>query len=270
MATILPVLIVKVHKVEVSLTYASLNGTQNGRCCVKEEIRKMAFRELIGQLKAKNISVIVQPVDGSGQGVRIETNWRGELSGRISGTEVGKTNLLAASDGTATFESYGRITTTDGHAITAKAGGVGSPPTANGSRFRGSADFRTSSGKYAWVNITPVEFEGEGNDIGFALTLWEGDRPADLGEKRQSQARQQRQSENSGQERRQPPPPPRDDQMTRSQALAILGLKEGATREQIHAAYVHLMKGVHPDTGGSNELARLLNEAREALLAAAR
>ena len=54
--------------------------------------------------------------------------------------------------------------------------------------------------------------------------------------------------------------------MTRAEALDILGLKEGASSKDIMRAYNRLMKKVHPDTGGSNRFAQLLNEAREVLL----
>jgi TPR repeat protein len=54
--------------------------------------------------------------------------------------------------------------------------------------------------------------------------------------------------------------------MTRAAALEILDLKEGATPQEIRAAYNRLMQHVHPDVGGSNFFAKQLNAAREALL----
>jgi DnaJ-class molecular chaperone len=61
----------------------------------------------------------------------------------------------------------------------------------------------------------------------------------------------------------------RDDsaqgKLSEPQALEILGLKAGATKQEIRAAYTRLMKLVHPDIGGSNFFAKQLNEARETL-----
>jgi DnaJ-like protein len=54
--------------------------------------------------------------------------------------------------------------------------------------------------------------------------------------------------------------------MSRDEALEILGLKAGATSNEIKAAYHRLMLKVHPDQGGSTFLAAKINQAREVLL----
>jgi hypothetical protein len=63
-----------------------------------------------------------------------------------------------------------------------------------------------------------------------------------------------------------PPRGPRTD-MTRQEALAILGLQEGATDEEIRAAHRRLIVRMHPDAGGSAELAARINRAKDVLLA---
>jgi hypothetical protein len=54
--------------------------------------------------------------------------------------------------------------------------------------------------------------------------------------------------------------------MGRAEALAVLGLDEGATAEQIRAAHRRLMQQHHPDRGGSPEAAARINRARDILL----
>lgn len=59
-----------------------------------------------------------------------------------------------------------------------------------------------------------------------------------------------------------PPPRPSDE----TAALAVLGLGAGADDEEIRAAHRRLLQAVHPDHGGSAELTRRVNAARDVLL----
>ena len=59
----------------------------------------------------------------------------------------------------------------------------------------------------------------------------------------------------------------RSSGMTRSEALLVLGLNEGATEREITEAHRRLVAKVHPDIpGGSTYLAAQINLARDVLL----
>lgn len=54
--------------------------------------------------------------------------------------------------------------------------------------------------------------------------------------------------------------------LTRAEALAVLGLAEGASEAEVRAAHRRLIQRVHPDVGGSADLAARINRAKDILL----
>ena len=65
--------------------------------------------------------------------------------------------------------------------------------------------------------------------------------------------------------RRPPRPPQPRIRMSEEEARAILGVGPEADPEAVQAAYVRLMRRVHPDAGGATGLAAQLNAARDRL-----
>ena len=51
-----------------------------------------------------------------------------------------------------------------------------------------------------------------------------------------------------------------------TRARDILGVGAGASADEVRAAHRRLLAGVHPDRGGSAELTRQINDARDVLL----
>ena len=63
-----------------------------------------------------------------------------------------------------------------------------------------------------------------------------------------------------------PRPKPRAPRMPQEEARAILGVSASADEETIRSAHRRLVSAVHPDKGGSEELTRRINAARDTLL----
>lgn len=60
--------------------------------------------------------------------------------------------------------------------------------------------------------------------------------------------------------------PGQNGKMSQQEALDILGLKPGATREDIFQAHKRMIQKLHPDRGGSDHLAAQINKAKDTLL----
>ena len=56
------------------------------------------------------------------------------------------------------------------------------------------------------------------------------------------------------------------NKLTESEALKILGLDKGSSEKIINKKYKYLMKYIHPDSGGSEYISKLINEAKDRLL----
>jgi curved DNA-binding protein CbpA len=54
--------------------------------------------------------------------------------------------------------------------------------------------------------------------------------------------------------------------MSKDEAYEVLGLQKGASREEVVRSHRSLMKKLHPDRGGTTDLAARVNEAKDVLM----
>jgi hypothetical protein len=66
--------------------------------------------------------------------------------------------------------------------------------------------------------------------------------------------------------RRRPEAAPRPGVMSEDEAYEVLGLHKGASRDDVVRSHRSLMKKLHPDHGGSTDLAARVNEAKDVLM----
>ena len=62
------------------------------------------------------------------------------------------------------------------------------------------------------------------------------------------------------------PPPHGKKTMSTEEAMEVLGLKPGFSKEDVKQAHRRMMQKVHPDRGGSDYLAAQINQAKDILL----
>lgn len=60
--------------------------------------------------------------------------------------------------------------------------------------------------------------------------------------------------------------PPSNQAMTRQEAADILGVDVDASTDEVRMAHKKLMQKIHPDRGGSDALAKQINQAKDLLL----
>jgi hypothetical protein len=61
-------------------------------------------------------------------------------------------------------------------------------------------------------------------------------------------------------------PAPKPNEMSEAEARSLLGVKPGASAKAVQKAYLRLIRRAHPDSGGTEGLASMLNTARDTLI----
>ena len=116
--------------------------------------------ELIAEVKGKTASWTIKEV--SQNGVKMEMNDEGQITGKYNANFMNTTSINMKSDGTITWEGRGMQTSgPDMVVVTSKGTGRQTSPTTV--TWEGEETYMTKSPKLAWLNNTKGWVEGTAN-----------------------------------------------------------------------------------------------------------
>jgi hypothetical protein len=130
----------------------------------------MPTGEVIAEWKGKLNSLKVLPFEAAGAIVRYEMTWLGEISGRLSGNEIGTDYISISPDGSGISDYFGVLTTSQGEIVLVEGHGTPIPAEQGLVRARFGIKFRTVAPRLAWLTKMGAAFESEGD--------WSGDLSA--------------------------------------------------------------------------------------------
>jgi hypothetical protein len=123
--------------------------------------------ELIADIKGKSHSWTIK--EAGKNGVIMETNDVGEVTGKYHASFMETTTVHIKQDGTITWESRGMQNSGSDMIVTAGKG-TAHNPTPTTIAWEGEVTFMTKSPKLAWLNNTKARQEGTGNSADKTFT----------------------------------------------------------------------------------------------------
>jgi hypothetical protein len=119
---------------------------------------KMEKRDLLVDLKEKNTTMTIK--DFSQEGVKLEVNSIGEVTGKYDATHAETSENILKNDGTMTWEARAIETTKDGDVIFVNGCGTGEPLKGTEVSVKGELLYLTNSPRLRWLNNTKARVEG--------------------------------------------------------------------------------------------------------------
>lgn len=121
----------------------------------------MTKGELLYEVKSKNVTVTIKDIGANG--IQLEMNDRGEISGKLHGNHMDTVNVNMKTDGSNEWQVKSIMNTKDGDMIVAWGGGKGQMAGPQTGNWTGELHFMTQSPKLAYLNNTTGWVEGQGN-----------------------------------------------------------------------------------------------------------
>ena len=122
---------------------------------------QMTKGELLYEVKSKNVTVTIKDIGPNG--IQMEMNDRGELSGKIHGTHIDTVSVNVKTDGSNEWQVKSIGNTKDGDMFVAWGGGKGNSMGPQGATWSGELHFMSQAPKLAYLNNTVGWVEGQGN-----------------------------------------------------------------------------------------------------------
>lgn len=117
--------------------------------------------ELLYEIKSKNVNVTIKDI--SPNGIQLEMNDRGDISGKFHGSHIDTVTVNQKTDGSSDWQVKSIMNTKDGDMIVVTGGGKAQPSGPQGANWTGELHFMTQSPKLSYLNNTTGWVEGQGN-----------------------------------------------------------------------------------------------------------
>jgi hypothetical protein len=117
--------------------------------------------ELLYEFKSKNVTTTIKDIGQNG--IQLEMNDQGEVSGKLHGRHMETVSVNQKTDGSSDFSVKSILNTKDGDMVVVLGGGKGKSTSPQTATWQGELHFMTQSPKLAWLNNSTGLIEGQGN-----------------------------------------------------------------------------------------------------------
>lgn len=117
--------------------------------------------ELLYEIKSKNSTTTIKDVGPNG--IQLEMNDHGEVSGKLHGGHMATVNVNLKADGTNDWSVKSILNTKDGDMVVVWGGGKGRMAGPQTGTWEGELHFQTQSPRLSYLNNTTGWVEGQGN-----------------------------------------------------------------------------------------------------------
>lgn len=117
--------------------------------------------ELLYEVKSKNVTTTIKDIGPNG--IQLEMNDHGDISGKLHGGHMDTVSVKLGLDGNSEWQVKSIMNTKDGDMVVVTGGGKGLSAGPQKATWTGELHFMTQAPKLAWLNNSTGWVEGQGN-----------------------------------------------------------------------------------------------------------